>query len=318
MAAVTSGGRFTVVDSRRSSQSVVAPTEGTSTMRITRTLAAALSAAALTIGSLASSPAIAADNPYQRGPAPTSSSIEATRGTYAVSTKSISRLAARGFGGGTIHYPTSTADGKFGVVAISPGYTASESTIAWLGPRLASFGFVVVTFDTTTRYDQPASRGTQLLAALDQAIGDSTVGPRIDATRQAVVGHSMGGGGTLEAAKTRRSLEAAVPLTGWNLDKTWPEVEAATLVIGAQNDTVAPTTSHSIPFYTSLSGAERKAYLELRGASHFAPNTSNTTIAKYTLSWLKRYVDDDTRYEQFISPGPSTSLGSAVSDYRLN
>jgi hypothetical protein len=286
-------------------------------IRLTRPLAAALSAAALTIGSLASSPAVAADNPYQRGPTPTSSSIEATRGTYAVSTKSISALAARGFGGGTIYYPSSTADGKFGVVAISPGYTASESTIAWLGPRLASFGFVVITFDTNSRYDQPGSRGTQLLAALDQAIGDSTVGPRIDATRQAVVGHSMGGGGTLEAAKTRRSLEAAVPLTGWNLDKTWPEVEAATLVIGAQNDTVAPTTSHSIPFYNSLSGAERKGYLELRGASHFAPNTSNTTIAKYTLSWLKRYVDDDTRYEQFISPGPSTSFGSPVSDYRL-
>jgi predicted dienelactone hydrolase len=288
-------------------------------MRITRALAGALGAAALTIGSLTSTPttAAAADNPYQRGPAPTTTSIEATRGSYAVSTKSISALAARGFGGGTIYYPSSTADGKFGVVAISPGYTASESTIAWLGPRLASFGFVVITFDTNSRYDQPGSRGTQLLAALDQAIGDSTVGPRIDASRQAVVGHSMGGGGTLEAAKTRRSLEAAVPLTGWNLDKTWPEVEAATLVIGAQNDTVAPTTSHSIPFYNSLSGAERRGYLELRGASHFAPNTANTTIAKYTLSWLKRYVDDDTRYEQFISPGPSTSLGSPVSDYRL-
>jgi alpha-beta hydrolase superfamily lysophospholipase len=288
-------------------------------MRITRTLAGALSAAALTIGSLAGSPAaVAADNPYERGPAPTSSSIEATRGTYAVSTKTISALSARGFGGGTIHYPTSTTDGKFGVVAIAPGYTAGESSIAWLGSRLASFGFVVITFDTRSRYDQPAARGTQLLAALDQVIGDSTVGPRVDATRQAVVGHSMGGGGTLEAAKTRRSLEAAVPLTGWNLDKTWPEVEAATLVIGAQNDTVASTTSHSIPFYTSLGAAERRGYLELRGASHFAPNTSNTTIAKYTLSWLKRYVDDDTRYEQFISPGPSTSLGSAVSDYRLD
>ncbi|WP_156464813.1 alpha/beta hydrolase family protein [Aeromicrobium sp. Root495] len=286
-------------------------------MRITRALAGALTATALTIGSLAATPAQADDNPYDRGPAPTASSIEATRGPYAVSTKSISALAARGFGGGTIHYPTSTADGTFGVVAISPGYTAGESSISWLGSRLASFGFVVVTFDTNSRYDQPASRGTQLLAALDQAIGDSTVGPRIDRTRQAVVGHSMGGGGTLEAAKARPSLEAAVPLTGWNLDKTWPEVQAATLVIGAQNDTVAPVGSHSLPFYSSLTGAERSAYLELRGASHFAPNTSNTTIAKYTLSWLKRYVDDDTRYEQFISPGPSTSIGSAVSDYRL-
>ena len=287
-------------------------------MKITRVLASALAAAALSLGTLGAAPVAAADNPYERGPAPTTSSIEAARGPFATSTKAISALASRGFGSGTIYYPTSTSSGTFGVVAISPGYTASESTIAWLGPRIASQGFVVVTIETDSRYDQPASRGDQLLAALDHAVADSTVGPRIDRTRQAVVGHSMGGGGTLEAAKDRPSLEAAVPLTGWNTDKTWPEVQAATLVVGAENDSVASVSSHSIPFYDSLSNAERRSYLELRGASHFAPNSSNTTIAKYTISWLKRYVDDDTRYEQFLVPGPSTSFGSAVSDYRID
>jgi predicted dienelactone hydrolase len=286
-------------------------------MSLRTILASVVGASVLTIGTVTASPVVAADNPYERGPAPTNSSIEATRGPYAVSTKSISSLAARGFGSGTIHYPTTTADGTFGVVAISPGYTAGESSISWLGSRLASFGFVVITFNTNSRYDQPAARGSQLLAALDQTIADPTVGNRVDPTRQAVVGHSMGGGGTLEAAKSRRSLEAAVPLTGWNLDKSWPEVEAATLVVGAQNDSVAPVTSHSIPFYGSLTNAERRSYLELRGASHFAPNSSNTTIAKYTVAWLKRYVDNDARYEQFIVPGPSTGFTSPVSDYRL-
>ncbi|MEJ7635257.1 alpha/beta hydrolase [Aeromicrobium sp.] len=287
-------------------------------MKLKRILASFIGASALTIGALTSSPVAAADNPYERGPAPTNSSIESTRGPYSVSTKTISATAARGFGSGTIHYPSTTAEGTFGVVAISPGYTASESSISWLGSRLASFGFVVITFNTNSRYDQPASRGTQLLAALDQTISDSTVRARIDPTRQSVVGHSMGGGGALEAAKTRRSIEAAVPLTAWNTDKTWPEVEAATLVLGAEDDTVAPVSSHSIPFYNSLTSAERRSYLELRGASHFAPNSPNTTIAKYTVSWLKRYVDNDARYEQFITPGPSTSLSSPVSDYRIN
>ena len=261
--------------------------------------------------------AVSADNPYQRGPAPTVQSIEATRGPYAVSQASISELATSRFGSATIYYPTSTADGTFGVLSISPGFTATESSIAWLGPRIASFGFVVVTFNTNSIYDQPASRGTQLLAAIDYAIADSRVASRIDRTRQAVVGHSMGGGGTLEAAKTRRSLEAAVPLTGWNLDTTWPEVEAATLVVGAEADTIAPVNQHSIPFYNSLSGAERRAYLDLNGASHFAPNSSDTTIAKYTVSWLKRYVDNDTRYEQFLSPGPTPSALGPVSAYRI-
>src|SRR5688572_32296938 len=83
------------------------------------------------------------DNPYERGPDPTVASIEARRGSFAVSDVSVSRLVVTGFGGGTIYYPTSTAEGTFGAVAVAPGYTASQSSMAWLGPRLASQGFVV-------------------------------------------------------------------------------------------------------------------------------------------------------------------------------
>jgi predicted dienelactone hydrolase len=258
----------------------------------------------------------AAENPYERGPAPTTASIEASRGPYAVSQVSVSSLSVTGFGGGTIYYPTSTADGTFGAVAISPGYTARQSSIAWLGPRLASQGFVVFTIDTNTTSDQPASRGRQLLAALDYLTERSSVRNRIDATRLGVMGHSMGGGGALEAAKSRPSLQAAIPLTAWNLDKTWPEIETPTLVVGADGDSIAPVSSHSEPFYQSLPSSLDRAYLELNSASHFTPNSSNTTIAKYSISWLKRFIDNDTRYEQFLCPLPRPSL--TIEEYRGN
>nr|WP_225800058.1 dienelactone hydrolase family protein [Streptomyces sp. NK15101] len=258
--------------------------------------------------------ATAADNPYQRGPAPTVDSIEAVRGSYAVSQTSVSSLAATGFGGGTIYYPTSTSDGTFGAVVISPGFTAYESSIAWLGPRLASQGFVVFTIDTLTTLDQPDSRGRQLLAALDYLTQRSSVRSRVDASRLGVMGHSMGGGGTLEAAKSRPSLKAAIPLTGWNTDKTWPEISTPTLVVGADGDTIAPVATHSEPFYESLPASLDKAYLELNGATHFTPNSSNTTIAKYSISWLKRFIDDDTRYDQFLCPLPRPSL--TIEEYR--
>ena len=45
----------------------------------------------------------------------------------------------------------------------------------WYGERLASQGFVVMTIDTNTRYDQPNSRGRQLEAALDHMVEDSGV-----------------------------------------------------------------------------------------------------------------------------------------------
>ncbi|MFD0053060.1 alpha/beta hydrolase family protein [Streptomyces sp. NPDC015140] len=286
-----------------------------STRRRLAGLAAAVTAA-LALGTLTGPGAQAADNPYERGPAPTVSSIEALRGPYSVADTSVSSLAVTGFGGGTIYYPTSTSDGTFGAVVISPGFTAYQSSISWLGARLASQGFVVFTIDTNTTLDQPDSRGRQLLAALDYLTERSSVRSRIDSSRLGVMGHSMGGGGSLEAAKSRPSLQAAIPLTPWNTDKSWPEVSTPTLIFGADGDTVAPVASHAEPFYSGLPSGTDRAYLELNNATHFSPNTSNTTIAKYSISWLKRFIDNDTRYEQFLCPLPRPSL--TIEEYRGN
>jgi dienelactone hydrolase len=171
---------------------------------------------------------------------------------------------------------------------------------------------VVIGIETNSRFDQPGSRGTQLLAALDWLTQSSSVRTRIDSSRLAVGGHSMGGGGSLEASSDRPSLQAAVPLAPWNLDKSWSELRVPTMIIGGESDSVASVGSHSIPFYNSISQAE-KAYLELNNASHFFPQTTNTLTGKFMVTWLKRFVDNDTRYEQFLCPGPS---GSSVSDYR--
>ncbi|MDT0528090.1 alpha/beta hydrolase [Micromonospora sp. DSM 115977] len=273
-----------------------------------------MAAVLATVGALAAPPAAqAAANPYERGPAPSVALLEASRGPFATSSQNVSSLSVTGFGGGVIYYPTSTAEGTFGAVAISPGYTAAWSSIDWLGPRIASHGFVVIGIETNTRLDQPDSRGRQLLAALDYLTQRSSVRGRIDASRLAVSGHSMGGGGSLEAAVSRPSLQAAVPLAPWNLDKSWSDVRVPTLIIGGESDSVAPVSSHSEPFYNSIPASSEKAYLELNGASHFFPQTVNTPTARQAVAWLKRFVDDDTRYEQFLCPGPS---GSAIQEYR--
>ncbi|GAA2877767.1 lipase [Streptosporangium fragile] len=265
-------------------------------------------------GGVPASATQAAANPYERGPNPTEALIEAVRGPFAVADTEVSSLLVTGFGGGTIYYPTTTSAGTFGGVAIAPGYTASKSSMAWLAERLASHGFVVFNIDTITRSDQPASRGRQLLAALDYLVQRSSVANRVDGSRLGVMGHSMGGGGTLEASVDRPQLQAAIPLTPWNLTKTWSGVRVPTMIIGAENDSIASVTTHSKPFYNSIPASSEKAYLELDGASHFAPNLSNTTIAKYSVSWLKRFIDDDTRYEQFLCPAPQ--FDPDISEYR--
>ena len=262
---------------------------------------------------LADGRASLAANPYERGPAPTNASIEASRGSFAVSTARVARSSVRGFGGGTIYYPTSTAEGTFGAVAISPGYYGRQSSIAWYGNRLASQGFVVITIDTLRTADQPDSRGRQLLAALDYLTQTSTVKNRIDPSRLGVMGHSMGGGGSLAAAESRKSLQAAIPLTPYHNRRDWSDVSTPTLIIGAENDTIASVTAHAEPFYNILPSTGDKAYLELNNAGHGAPNAANVTIAKYSISWLKRFIDDDVRYEQFLCPAPG---GTAIQEYR--
>lgn len=272
---------------------------------------------AMLLASLALSPGAEAQtsNPYQRGPNPTQSSIEALRGPYSTTTTSVSSFVS-GFGGGTIYYPTGTNE-TFGGVVVAPGFTASQSSMSWLGHRLASQGFVVFTIDTNGRFDQPGSRADQLLAAADYLADDSSsaVRARLDDSRMAVMGHSMGGGGSIEASSDRSSLKASIPLTPWHTRKSWSSVQVPTLVVGAENDSVASTSSHAIPLYNGLPSSLDKAYLELDGASHFAPNSNNTTIAAYSISWLKRFVDNDTRYDQFLC-GPNHTADRDISDYR--
>jgi dienelactone hydrolase len=261
---------------------------------------------ALVIGlvsaNIGSGTALAADNPFERGPDPTEQSIEAPTGPFAISRLTVPSQS--GFGGGTIYYPTDTSQGTFGAVAISPGFTELQIAISWLGPRLASQGFVVFTIDTRSGFDFPDSRADQLLAALDYLTTTSSVRARVDGNRLGVMGHSMGGGASLSASVKRPSLQAAIPLAGWHTTKNWSNVRVPTLVVAAQNDLIAPTNDHSLPFYNSLPNTLEKAFLELRGAGHNTTNSSNTTTARFAISWLKRFIDDDTRYDQFLCPPP--------------
>lgn len=255
----------------------------------------------------------AAEPAIIHGPAPTEESITAPTGPFEIDRETVPRSTVEGFGGGTIYYPTDTSEGTFSAVTIAPGYTAGQETLAWLGPRLASQGFVVFTIDTITTSDRPDARAEQLAASLDYLTGSSEVQDRIDPARLGVMGHSMGGGGALQAALDDPGLKAAIPMTPWNTVKDFSGVRTPTMIIGAQHDTVAPVAQHSEPFYESLPDDPGKAYLELAGASHFAPNRDDTTIAKSSIAWLKRFLDDDTRYDRFLCPPPQDP---EISDYR--
>jgi alpha-beta hydrolase superfamily lysophospholipase len=77
-------------------------------------------------------------------------------------------------------------------------------------------------------------------------------------------------------------------------------VTVPTLILAAQRDTVAGNSSHSQRFYSSIPAGTPKTYAESRGAGHFMPMSLPGPMKRYAVSWMKRYVDNDTRYTQFI------------------
>lgn len=269
-----------------------------------RPLRRAAIACAAALGILASTvapgSASAADNPYQRGPNPTQASISANRGTFATAETSVG--GGNGFGAAKIYYPTDTSQGTFGAIAVSPGYTATWAAEgAWMGHWLASFGFVVVGIDTINRNDREYARGTQLLAALDYLTQRSSVRTRVDPNRLAVMGHSMGGGGTISAALRRPTLKAAIGLAPYSPSQTTTDMRVPTMLLAGQNDGTS-TPASILTHHNNIPTSTEKAYLELAGAGHGFPTSNNSVMTRKVIPWMKIFIDQDPRYTQFLCP----------------
>ena len=274
-----------------------------------RILAAVTLVLAMAGGGLAGAPSAGAQtNPFQRGPNPTASSVSAT-GPFAISSTTVG--SGNGFGSATIYFPTDTSQGTFGGIAVAPGFTETQSALRWWAQRLASHGFVVINISTNSTFDNPSSRATQLQNALNYLVNTSSARTRVDRTRLGVSGHSMGGGGTLEATRNNTAMQAAIPLMPWDQTKNFSGIRTPTMIVAGQNDGIASPSSHALQFYNSIPAASEKAYLELAGAGHNASNSTNPTISLFGVSWAKRYIDNDSRYEQFVCPGG----GSGISRY---
>jgi predicted dienelactone hydrolase len=277
---------------------------GAGATRLTRAAVALVTAFALVTG-VGAEPAFA----DQVGQAPTAANITGN-GSFATTSRTITNQS--GFGGGIVYHPTAT--GRYPVVAVVPGFASDWDSVDWLGPRVASWGFVVVGVETNSGFDDPASRGDQLLAALNWTVNaaPAVVRDKADGTRRGVAGWSMGGGGALEAlAKdTTGTVKAGVPLAPWHSDKTWNQVTEPVFLVAGEDDGVASPSSHAVRFYNSLGGP--KSYLERANADHFFPTSADATVSRAVVAFLKRHVSADSRFSPFVC-GFS---GLAVADFR--
>ncbi|MBC7701529.1 hypothetical protein [Aquabacterium sp.] len=77
-----------------------------------------------------------------------------------------------------------------------------------------------------------------------------------------------------------------------------------TLLLTAESDSLA--NSWSTPYYASLDTRLPAAKIELVGLGHLSLWTTSSQasqgkVAKYVTAWIKRFVDENTRYTSFVS-----------------
>lgn len=241
-------------------------------------------------------------------------------------------IADNAFVFATIYYPTDAA-APLGAVVVCPGFTETQADIGWFGPLLASWGYAVLTMDTANTGDSPPQRATEIMAAVatlkaENTRSESPLFGKLDDSKIALMGHSMGGGGTLIAADAHSpELKAAIPITPYSAGlgggaSAFPNITVPTLVIAGQSDVIAPVATNAWPFSQSIPATTNKAYIELAGEPHGVANgsadgtcpsssafsggcgTRHDLVGRFVISWLKLFMDGDQRYRQFLVDDP--------------
>ena len=255
-----------------------------------------------------------------KGPGPTEELLTANSGPFGVGTVAVP--ASAGFGGGTIYYPTGV-DGPFAVISVVPGFTENAGALDW-GPRLASHGFVAIVINTSNVMEFPAARSTEQLQALDYVISQSNtagtpIAGLVDPNRRGVMGHSMGGGGTLISEQNDASIRAGIPLAPWNNSSDFSGVSVPTLIYACQNDNIAPVNQHASPMYNSIPTSTHKSYISIAGQDHFCANAASggsAQVGRFAVPWLKKFLDGDGRHDPWVCGASKPVISTTIDDVR--
>ncbi len=123
------------------------------------------------------------------------------------------------------------------LVLLSHGTGGSALQMAWLGTALARAGYIAVAVDhpgnnangkmTPEGFALWWERATDLSNVLDGMLKDEEFGPKIDATRVAAAGYSLGGYTVMELAGAQTDIDAFFQKCRVKLGENNPESDAA-------------------------------------------------------------------------------------------
>jgi triacylglycerol lipase len=238
------------------------------------------------------------------------------------------------FAGASIFYPlTLSFAPPIGAIAFVPGFRAPGEAYAWWGPMLASLGYAVMILDTNEPTDTLEARKDALVAAIDflkaeNENSESPIAGKIDTSKMAIMGHSMGGGASLHAAQQLGdALKAVIPLSpyccepGQSFSSNFSSQSVPTLIIASAEDAVAPPADHARALYDSIGDSTAKLYLEFATGDHNIVTNGGpdlTTLGRYATAWIKLHLDGIATYSDVLYSVQDDEYAAKFSSYEFN
>lgn len=200
-------------------------------------------------------------------------------------------------------------DDMYNATTLSGGFTNTKENMYWLGEHLRDEGLVVFAISarnnlTVDGYTKAHLQGFDLMEE-ENGNTASLVYHKLD--KRALVGYSMGGGGVLNAADDLADkLDAMVAIAPYRPDSNLSAVDAASMMIVGQNDTVAPP-HYSEDAFDAISDSTVKCLIELADFPHgyWMDNyDSSGTVPKQMIAdWLDLNLNGNTaKLSTFINP----------------
>ncbi|NJC25652.1 poly(ethylene terephthalate) hydrolase family protein [Neolewinella antarctica] len=228
------------------------------------------------------------------------------------------------YGSATIYYPTD-AKPPYASIVIVPGFRSFKAKLKDWGPYLASHGIVTMLIGTNNIFQNPPGRGEALLDAVvslkaEHSRVSSPLNGRLDTSRVAVGGWSMGGGGAQLAAASDSSIRAVVALCPYLFRKKLSPSDldhgVPLLIFAGEKDFTAPTASQASVHYELTPAETDKLIYEVKGRGHRAgnhPANANGDVGRVALAWLKKYLVGEVQY-----CAPLLAAPPSASEYETN
>ena len=239
-----------------------------------------------------------------------------------------------------IHVVYPSAPGPFPLVVFGHGFFLPPAQYVGYLKRLASFGYVALTVDfpNAVPNDNP-KQAKDLLGGIDWAKADAAVGPKVDASRVGMSGHSLGGKLALLGATMDPRVKASFVLdpvdSGPNcsppscavVKSLLPTLSIPTGFIGETTDAAcAPTADNFTTFYAqakspsievTATGASHMSFLDNVATcglacsvcgSATAPNAQVNGMARaFMVAFYERHLRANAAYDAYLTGAEATS-----------